>query len=267
MLIELTISGSAVWVSSDSLLYVFDNGSGVYYTAMTYDYKFANTIQIDDDPATLAASLPDVFVNFAHATYTGLYINCSLVDRIAETGSDTKVTLRSGTIYLTELVVSEAVDDVAAKINDVTDLHLCVAYYTMQGNSTTTSIGATSTYYNVEGTTVEQQPREHFSMAGGSNQAEYTGLSPRYMRIDAIATLSASNNDQVAIGIAVNNTVVAESETLMTCDGNNRAENIKAQLITLLNNGDVVSIKTKNNTATNEILVEDLSVIIQTIQP
>lgn len=136
------------------------------------------------------------------------------------------------------------------------------AYITMNGNATATTISATGTPVKAAGTTTGSSVSQKFDVSTTSNRAVYTGSLTRLSAVTAIVSLTAGNGHQVGVYIAKNGTVIDESETYLTTNASGRLENGSVQTITLCASGDYFEVFVENNTATANITVEDLSLVV-----
>lgn len=135
-----------------------------------------------------------------------------------------------------------------------------VSLYYMNGNATATTISAKSTPVKVAGTTTSDSVTSKFTNT--DNKATYTGTLTRFFRVSATLSVSSGNNNQVGAYIAKNGTVINSSEVYGTTNGNGRFENITVQTIVSLSTNDYIEIFVENATATNNITVTDMNVII-----
>lgn len=139
-----------------------------------------------------------------------------------------------------------------------------IGYYTMIGNGTATTISATSTPVKVAGTTTLQSISQKFS-SPSSNRATYIGAITRNFKVSVEMSVSSGNGNQVGVYVAKNGTVIDESENYATTNAGGRAENIGCQTITNMSENDYIEIFVENATATNNITVSELSVIIESL--
>lgn len=136
--------------------------------------------------------------------------------------------------------------------------------YYMQGNATATTIGAVSTPTKVAGTTTETTISQRFTVST-SNRATYDGAITRDFKVTAVCSLTSGNNNQIGVYVAKNGTELNESETYLTTDSGGRLENGAVQVLTELEDTNYIEIFVENNTAANNITVEDLNVIIEAL--
>lgn len=136
--------------------------------------------------------------------------------------------------------------------------------YYMQGNATATVIAATGTPVKVAGTTTETTISQRFT-ATTANRATYDGAITRDFKITAVCSLASGNNNQIGVYVAKNGSVLNESETYVTTNAAGRLENGTVQVLTELEDTDYIEIWVENNTAINNITVEDLNVIIEAL--
>jgi len=135
-----------------------------------------------------------------------------------------------------------------------------ISQYYMNGNLTTTTISATNTPVKVSGTTTSASVTQKFTNT--NNRATYEGSFTRYFRVTATLSLQSGNNNQVGCYIAKNGVVLNDSEVYGTTSGSGRAENIVIQTLVELSTNDYIEIFVENATATNNVLVTDLNVVI-----
>lgn len=136
-----------------------------------------------------------------------------------------------------------------------------ISQYYMQANATVTTIAVTGTFVKAAGTTSSGAYVEKFTNT--NNRATYTGALVGYFRVTAVLTLSSANNNVISARIAKNGTTAAQSETSVTTDAAGRVENCTVQDIVLLNTNDYIEVFVTNKTATNNVTVENLSLIIE----
>ena len=136
-----------------------------------------------------------------------------------------------------------------------------VSQYYMNNNATATTVSATNTEYKAAGTTISGSLTSKFTNT--DNRATYTGSIERIFSVTATMSITSGNNNQIGMYIAKNGTVIPESETYMTTNGSGRAEAAAIQAIVTLTTNDYIEIFVENATATNNITVTDLNVLIQ----
>lgn len=143
----------------------------------------------------------------------------------------------------------------------ITNSSAIVQYY-MVGNATATVIGSAGTFVKVAGTTTPVSSLQQKFDTTTTNRAEYTGASPASFRVTAFASMSSSNNQLLRMRFSVNGTTLAESTVEFTTSGAGDASNIGTQALLTLNPTDYVEVWVTNDTATNNITVRDMNVII-----
>lgn len=136
-----------------------------------------------------------------------------------------------------------------------------ISQYYMNGNATATTISAVSTPVKISGTTTSASVTQKFTNT--DNKAEYIGSFTRFFKVTATLSVTSGNNNQVGIYIAKNGTIINESEVYGTTSGSGRAENIVVQTLVQLSTNDYIEIFVENATATNNVTITDLNVIIQ----
>lgn len=138
-----------------------------------------------------------------------------------------------------------------------------ISYYTMNGNAIPTIVASTGVEYKVLGTTTSQSITQKFTNT--NNRATYNGALTRSFEVSVTASCTSGNNNQVGFYIAKNGVVSAPTEMYITTGGTGRAEGAKVQGVFDLSTNDYIEVFTENNSAVNNIVVTDLSVIIKAI--
>ena len=139
-----------------------------------------------------------------------------------------------------------------------------IGYYTMNGNVTATVVSVITTPYKILGTTVDSSFSQRFSHT--NNKSTYIGAITRLFKIESIASLTTGNNQLIYIFIAKNGVVINNSQAKeTTSSGSGRSENVSSQTIVELSTNDYIEVFVANYTATTNITVTDLSVIISTV--
>jgi hypothetical protein len=139
-----------------------------------------------------------------------------------------------------------------------------VSGYYMQGNATDTVISATATPVKVLGTTTETAISQKFDNTT-SNRALYEGAIPRNFEVQIVFSLSSGNNNKIGFYVAKNGTELSESETYVTTDSGGRLENGYVQVLVSLEDGDYIEAFVENDTATNDVLVDSMNLIIKEV--
>jgi hypothetical protein len=137
-----------------------------------------------------------------------------------------------------------------------------ICQYTMFNNAVVTVVGAVNTFVKALGTTTAGVYVEKFNTAT-SNRALYIGALTGYYKVTAVLTLSSSNNNVCSARIAKNGTTSSQSETSVTTDAAGRVENVYIQDIISLATNDYIEVFVANETANNNITVQNMSVIIE----
>ncbi|MFW0776262.1 MAG: hypothetical protein ACN2B6_00900 [Rickettsiales bacterium] len=131
----------------------------------------------------------------------------------------------------------------------------------MQGNSTVTTISGTGTPVKVSGTTTVSVITQRFSHT--ANRLTYTGSLSREAKVQVVVSLASGNGNQIGIYIAKNGTTLDESEMYVTTGSGGRLENGVCQVLLELETDDYIEVFVENNSAANDITVEDLNLIIE----
>lgn len=136
-----------------------------------------------------------------------------------------------------------------------------VSQYYMNGNATTTTITTAGVAVKVAGATTSASMTAKFTNT--NNRATYTGSVTRTFKVFATMSLSSGNNQKIGCYIAKNGTIIPESETYSDTTGNGDLFNAGIQALVQLATDDYIEIFVENDTATTNILVTDLNVIIE----
>jgi hypothetical protein len=137
-----------------------------------------------------------------------------------------------------------------------------ICQYTMFNNATATTVAAANTFYKAAGTTTPGIYVEKFNTAT-TNRGLYTGALTGYFKVTATLTMSSGNNRLLSARVAKNGTTTAQSETSVTTDGAGRVENVTIQDIVSLSINDYIEVFVANESAIDNITVQNLSVIIE----
>lgn len=172
------------------------------------------------------------------------------------------VSFSGGGTYLGGLT-SSSIYSLFSNCTGITNSYEISNYY-MNNNGTPTDIITANTPIKIAGTTTSNTITQKFTNT--NNRATYTGGLTRIFDVSAIASvLSASSNDQIGFYIAKNGVVIDSSESYLTTNSSNRAENIIVKAIVELSTNDYVEIWAENATDTSDIVVTDLNVIVKSI--
>lgn len=136
-----------------------------------------------------------------------------------------------------------------------------ISQYYMSNNATATTVSLTGTPYKVAGTTTGNSLTSKFTNT--DNRATYVGVVSRIFSVTAAMSLSSGNNNKIGVYIAKNGTVISDSEIYVTANASGRVEGASVQVITELSTNDYIEIFVENDTATTDITVSDMSVIVQ----
>jgi len=135
--------------------------------------------------------------------------------------------------------------------------------YYMHNNAAATTISAINTPVKAAGTTTEVATSQRFTVT--DNRAQYVGSIMRDFKITASVSLTSGNNNAIGVYIAKNGTEINESETYVTTSSAGRIENCICQVITTLADTDYIELFVENATATNNITVTDINLIVEAL--
>lgn len=138
-----------------------------------------------------------------------------------------------------------------------------IAHMTMTGNATATTISATSTPVKVAGTTVAQPITQRFTHT--ANRLTSDGAIVRAYKVTAILSFTSGTNNEIGAYVALNGTVIDNSETYATANASGRAENTAVQTITELTETDYIEIFVENNSIVSDITVSDMNVVVEAL--
>jgi hypothetical protein len=131
----------------------------------------------------------------------------------------------------------------------------------MTGNVTATVVAATSTFYKALGTTIANALNQRFSHT--NNRLTYTGTVTKIFSINAVLSVSAGNNQMIAVRIAKNGVTITSSQSSTTTSGTGASENINSQEVIELVANDYIEVFIANDTAATNITTKSLSLFIQ----
>lgn len=135
----------------------------------------------------------------------------------------------------------------------------------MQGNSTATTVSATSTFYKVAGTTALTSGAYLVDDASTtSNRLRYTGAAAKTFMVQTTFSFDAASNNQVLVfklykydDSASSGAVIDESQ--ITMDYHGEQVNGTIQALVTLDTNDYVELHVANNTATVNVIVKDFN--------
>lgn len=136
-----------------------------------------------------------------------------------------------------------------------------ISGYHMNGNTTPTTISAINTEVKASGVTTSSPVTQKFTNT--NNRATYTGAISRDFKVTSVVSCLSGNNNQVGLYIAKNGVVIQESEVYITTNATGRAEGGVCQVITSLSQGDYVEVFLENSTATVDVTLSELNVIVE----
>ena len=133
------------------------------------------------------------------------------------------------------------------------------ANYYMSGNLVDTPI-TQGVPAKVSGTTTENSINQRFSHS--DNRATYTGALTRDFEVDIRAGMSANSNNILHLYVAVNGTAILEPHGAGTSNSSGRADGITVAGVVELSTGDYVEAFVSNESASVDIDVTSLDVVI-----
>lgn len=193
----------------------------------------------------------------AFGSTTGLNVNVSATIPVESYILDT-VNFSGGSTYLSGVTVTDN-KTLFVNCKGIANSEEISQYY-MNGNATATTIASVGVAVKVAGTTTSSSLTQKFTNT--DNRATYIGSLTRFFKVTSTLSLESGNNNQVGVYIAKNGTLINESEVYGTTSGSGRAENIVVQTLVQLSENDYIEIFVENDSATNNITVTDLNVIL-----
>jgi len=138
-----------------------------------------------------------------------------------------------------------------------------IGNFYMLNNATATVISGSGVPTKVLGTTTPNAINQKFSHS--DNRLTYTGGLIRDFQVSVTTSLTSGNNNVIGVYVAKNGTILTESEMYGTTSSAGRAESISCQTILEMEENDYIEIWVENNTATQDITVEYMNVIIKSL--
>lgn len=138
-----------------------------------------------------------------------------------------------------------------------------------EGNTSATTISSANTFFNFSSNVAptlqyQSQLNNGIHLNTSTGKIEYTG-DTRYFMITGHIEVSAGNNNEVDIAAFKNNTIIPGSTTKVITTSGGKTSSLPGMAITSLSNGDIVDIRVNNKTATTNITVSSLNVLIKGI--
>lgn len=146
-----------------------------------------------------------------------------------------------------------------------------IANMYMKNNAVVTPIAVINDRYEMEGVTEFGPIAQRFVHDVATNSIEYISSVPRIFRIQAGYTVFSSVNNVIGVYIGINTNGgifdpdvdrISESE-MYTTTGGSRPESGLAQCLATLNQGDRIYMILQNKTATQDVTIEFLNVIVE----
>jgi len=136
----------------------------------------------------------------------------------------------------------------------------------MQGNATATTIGSTSTFVKVAGTTTASADNSKISHS--NNRLTIDAVISRKYLIQCHLSFISGNNNVCEFGFYDSQlgTIRTPSRTKSTANGSGRAENVSFACVISGEVGDYLEIWCANNSATTSITVTEMNFLITEIK-
>jgi hypothetical protein len=135
----------------------------------------------------------------------------------------------------------------------------------MSDNLTATTIANTLDYFKVAGTTT---PRNGEKFSHSNNRLTCDAVIERKYLINATLSFSSVPTNVIAFGIYSSSEVdvLIDSKTPATANAAGRAESVKIQTVLRMKQNEFVEVWCRNISATNDVTVSDLSLIVTEIK-
>ncbi len=135
-------------------------------------------------------------------------------------------------------------------------------YYAV-AESTVTPIGSVNVPAKAVVTTTAMGVSQRFTLT--DNRATYDGVLDQAFKTSAILNLEAGPDDEISIHLAVNGTIVAESEWRDQCDSLGVCRSIKTQALLQLEETNYVEVWVENRTSAGDITVTDINLTMEAV--
>lgn len=127
------------------------------------------------------------------------------------------------------------------------------AGYSMQDNSTATTISVAGTAVKIAGTTTANTINQKFTHS--DNRLTYVGAKTGVWKIDSPVSFTSGNNKRIGFYIAKNGTVIPTSEMYRTTSGTSAAASLSVQALVQLSTNDYIELWVENETDTTSVTV------------
>lgn len=118
MIVEVTISGTALSISTDNILYIYTDGLGDNYACIDYFVAPPEIVQIAEDTTDYVGG---EFIELPHATLAYLLVNASRVKGVNPLGSDSRINFNCNGMYQMTLDIDDTPTNVETDINTALD--------------------------------------------------------------------------------------------------------------------------------------------------
>ena len=121
MITEVTISGTALSISTDNILYIYTDGLGDNYACIDYFTAPPEIVQIAEDATDYVGG---EFIVLPHATLAYLLVNSARVKGVNPLGSDSRIAFNCNGMYQVFLDIDDTPANVETDINTALELGL-----------------------------------------------------------------------------------------------------------------------------------------------
>lgn len=194
---------------------------------------------------------------------TGINVNASATIPTEAYILDT-VNFSGGGTYLTGIDHTSN-DSLFINCTNITNTAINGQLY-MQSNATATTVGATNTFYKVDGTTTASADNSKFSHS--NNRLTCDAVINRKYLIQATLDFTSGASNVCEFGFYDSQLagIRTPSRTKSTANTAGRAESISFFCVVSMDSGDFLEVHCANITATNNITVENLNFIVTEIR-
>lgn len=131
----------------------------------------------------------------------------------------------------------------------------------MNDNTSATTISNTSSYFKAVGVTTGNTLNQNFTHS--NNRLTYNCEITHIFNVSSTCSLASGNNQSIRTIFYKNGSPINDSMVKVTTSGSGAVENLKNQAIIELSENDYIEFYVRNATATNNITVQDLNLIIK----
>jgi hypothetical protein len=264
-----TIANYSNFIAQDSAFLnsgglTFDGTIGtIGFTQCLFDCNSGNTVFILPATLTVTRRFRIIYSSFIVLSgETGINANTGASIPTESYILDT-VNFAGGGTYLSGILVTDN-KTLFTKCVNISNTSVNGQLY-MQSNATATTISNTIDFYKVAGTTSASVDNEKYSHS--NNRLTNDAIIERKYLIQATLSFTSGNNNVCEFGFFDSKlgTIRTPSRTLTTANSSGRAENVTLHCVVRHKQGDYIELWARNTSASTNITVSDLNLIITEI--